>query len=220
MPKINMPKSSPSLDMTPMVDLAFLLVTFFMLTASVRVDEPVIVDMPATISEKILPKNTMMVTVDKDCRLFFNMDNGAIRIQALEEMGNIYKVTFTDKEKNVFAKLGSFGVPIKNLPAYLDMDDIARSKYKSQGIPVDTTANNEIGDWLRVGYNKAGGKYNTDRRKAKDNGAEYKGEPPRLSIKADGKTNYLCVQQVINVIKKKDLEPRINFITNLEDEPK
>ncbi|MFM1898639.1 MAG: hypothetical protein RL577_879, partial [Bacteroidota bacterium] len=34
MPKVKMPKSSPSLDMTPMVDLAFLLVTFFMLTSS------------------------------------------------------------------------------------------------------------------------------------------------------------------------------------------
>jgi len=46
MPKIKMPKSNPSLDMTPMVDLAFLLVTFFMLTASARVSEPVVVDTP------------------------------------------------------------------------------------------------------------------------------------------------------------------------------
>ncbi len=61
-------------------------------------------------------------------------------------------------------------------------------------------------------------KYNIDNRAAKDKGVEYKGEPPRLSIKADGKTNYIAVQQVINVIKKKKLEPRINFITNLEQE--
>jgi len=36
MPKIKMPRSSPSLDMTPMVDLAFLLLTFFILATSLN----------------------------------------------------------------------------------------------------------------------------------------------------------------------------------------
>lgn len=213
-----MPSASPSLDMTPMVDLAFLLVTFFMLTASVRVNEPVIVDMPSSISDKILPNNTVMVTVDKDGHAFFNMDNGAVRIKVLEKVGAQHNITFNDQEKKRFAAMGSFGVPIEQLKAYIKMDDAARAKVKSPGIPVDTSANNQLGEWIFYGYNEAGKQYNADNAKAKSNGVEYKGEKPRLAIKADGKTNYIAVQQVINVIKKKNLEPRLNLITNLEEE--
>jgi len=71
MPKIKMPKSSPSIDMTPMVDLAFLLVTFFMLAASFRSSEPVQVTTPTSVSDKIIPSNIIMVTLDKGGRVFF-----------------------------------------------------------------------------------------------------------------------------------------------------
>ena len=49
-------KGSPTLDMTPMVELAFLLVTFFMLTATSRVTEPVVVDTPSSTADKLLPE--------------------------------------------------------------------------------------------------------------------------------------------------------------------
>ena len=99
MPKIKIPKSNPSLDMTPMVDLAFLLVTFFMLTASSRVSEPVQVDTPFSTSEKLLPENAIMITIDAKGKAYYNINNYDVRIKTLEKMGEQYKTTFTDKEK-------------------------------------------------------------------------------------------------------------------------
>ncbi|HTA61994.1 MAG TPA: biopolymer transporter ExbD, partial [Bacteroidia bacterium] len=76
MSKVKVSKGgAPSLDMTPMVDLAFLLVTFFMLTASFRMAEPVVVDPPASHSDKTLPDNTILVSVDGIGRPFFGVSN-------------------------------------------------------------------------------------------------------------------------------------------------
>lgn len=101
MPKIKPAAHAPSIDMTPMVDLAFLLVTFFMLTASFRMAEPVIVDPPASHSDKMLPENTVMVTVDNIGRAFFGVGNAEAKINALAKMSELHKVTFTaDQVKN------------------------------------------------------------------------------------------------------------------------
>lgn len=214
MAKIKISKGNPALDMTPMVDLAFLLVTFFMLTASVRVSEPVIVDSPSSTSDKLLPDNVILITIDDKGRPFYNINNFEVRKKTLEKMGVQYKITFTDKEKERFGKMTSFGVPITQLKEYINMDDPQRLKYPSKGVPLDSL-HNELGDWIQFGRIEAARQAKTQKEKAESLGRPFKYEPLRFAIKADGQANYIAVKEVIKVFTDRDIY-RFNLITNLE----
>ncbi len=214
MSKIKMPKGNPSLDMTPMVDLAFLLVTFFMLTASVRVSEPVVVDAPSSTSDKLLPDNVILITVDEKGRPFYNINNYDVRVKTLEQMAAQYKLTFTDKEKERFGKMTSFGVPMAQLKQYINLEDAQREKVKSAGVPLDSL-HYELGDWIQFGRIEAAKQARTQKTKAESLGRQFKYEPLRFAIKADGQANYIAVKQVIKVFTDKDIY-RFNLITNLE----
>src|SRR5687768_10200036 len=117
MGKVKVHRTRPSLDMTPMVDLGFLLVTFFMLTATAATEEPVAVDMPSSVSEIKLPQTDILtISISKDGKVFFNLDGKYTRQSLLEKMGEHYGIQFNDNEKARFAVMSSsFGVPIQNL---------------------------------------------------------------------------------------------------------
>lgn len=220
MSKIKMPKSAPSLDMTPMVDLAFLLVTFFMLSASFRTSEPVQVDTPASHSDKILPENVILITVDPQGRAFFNMSGIEARKNTLDKMAAQYKTTFTAQQKERFALMSSFGVTVQDLPKYIDMADEERAKVKTAGIPLDST-NNQMKDWISFGRLEALKLAKEAQDEAKAKGRDFDKEKYllRYAIKADGKAPYISVKQVIQTFTDMEIY-RFNLITGLEQEAK
>lgn len=211
-----MTRSSPSLDMTPMVDLAFLLVTFFMLTATMRAPEPVIVDTPSSISEIILPKNTMLLTIDTAGRVFINYEGKDVRINALKRIMNKFPaVKFTEEEIEKFGSMQSFGVPVKDLPAYIEADADERKKMdeKTKGIPMDTLNNNdELSFW--VNFIRVEGFI--WQQQQKDQGKTV--EDMRIALKADGNAQYKKIDAVIAIFKKQDVY-QFNLITDLESDP-
>ena len=209
---------APSLDMTPMVDLAFLLVTFFMLTASFRMAEPVTVDPPSSIGQITLPDNHIMVTVDKDGRLFFGISNAAAKTAALRRMSDKYKVSFSEEQIKKFSGLPSIGVEVKDLPKYIDTPENQRSNFKPQkGIPLDSL-NNQLRDWISFGGAEAVKIYNEAKEKAKASNQEFKSEKPRYAIKCDSKTKYLFVKDIVKVFTDLKIY-QFNLITGLEANP-
>jgi biopolymer transport protein ExbD len=210
MSKIKMPKSAPSLDMTPMVDLAFLLVTFFILTANFRQNEAVVIKSPSSHSEKILPQNTMLVTVDTGGRVFFSLEGKEVRKSLLIAMGDKYKVKFSDAEVNRFLILPQFGVPMAQLPEYIRGGEKERAAIdkSSIGIPMDSV-NNQLGDWIAFGWNEKQIFQQTNNI-PKENWC-------RIAIKADGQTNYKAIKRVMDVFQDRNLNS-FNLITDLEKE--
>jgi len=68
------------IDMTPMVDVVMLLLTFFMLTASFRAPEAAEVTLPSSHSAFKLPESDVMtVSVAKDGKIFLSLDSQVLR---------------------------------------------------------------------------------------------------------------------------------------------
>ncbi len=217
MAEVSSSKGSPSLDMTPMVDLAFLLVTFFMLTATSRVSEPVVVDTPSSTADKLLPKNVVLISIDQAGKPFYNINNGDVRKKTLQKMAQQYKIEFTQQEIETFSGMTSIGVPMASLKKYINMEDADRVKAKSPGIPYDSL-HNELGDWIRFGQIEAARQAKAERERAETLGREFKYEPLRFAIKADAKTNYIAVKDIIKVFTDMEIYS-FNLITDLEEGP-
>jgi biopolymer transport protein ExbD len=215
MPKIKLPRNSPSIDMTPMVDLAFLLVTFFMLTTKFRPEEPVKVVIPFSVTTTKIPDNVMTLSIDSAGRVFFDMDGKDVRPQVLQSVMTKYKQPITTLDMSRFAVMGTFGVPVTQVKAYIEADDAQRKimSNASAGIPMDTLKNDELTDWVNAGVSFGLADYNE--KKAKNVNVK----PPHYAIKVDGRAKYKIVKQVIAICQKQGIQ-HFDLITSLKAMPK
>lgn len=202
MPKIKVKRKSTFIDMTAMSDVTVLLLTFFMLTSTFVQKEPVQVATPASVSEIKIPEiNILQILVDPQGKIFMSLDKQEDRVAVLEELSKEYNVNFTPEQVNKFKLINSFGVPIKQMPAFLDLptDDQDRL-LKDYGIPIDTTANpsNEFKAWVKA--------------------ARAQNPDLRIAIKADQATPYPNIKNIMTSLQ--DIrENRYNLITTLKSVP-
>ena len=200
MPKIKLPSKSPHIDMTPLVDLFSLLLTFFMLTATMKTSEPAPIDTPSSVSEKPSPDaNIMTVVLAKDNRVFFNVDNGKdtilhYRSEILKEMGKRYNITFTQTEVRQFEQYGtSMGVAMKDMKAFLAAKDPKVKSALEKGIPIDSV-DNQMAAWVLY--------------------ARQVNPAVQALIKGDADVEYPVVKKVLDILQDKNVS-RFSLVTNL-----
>lgn len=206
MGKVKMSKKSTSIDMTAMCDVAFLLLTFFILTATAKVPEPLPVDTPSSTVQTKLPETGLVtITVGKSNgqdRVFFGMKDRAIRSGALDYMAQKYKIDFTDTEKTQFSLVDEFGVPFQSLKQLLAMKAADRAKKGVQpGIPTDSIGdNNQLQDWIMA-----------VRQANIDNGGT---KELQFAIKGDAKEEYPQIKRVMDILQDQKINS-FNLVTGL-----
>jgi len=198
MPKVKVPRKSTTVDMTAMCDVAFLLLTFFMLTSNFVAKEPIVVAIPSSVAEiKIPERDIATVLIDKDGKVFFGLDTQQDRKELLSNLGKSFSVTpaFTETELNEFSKISMSGVPMEKMHAFLALKPEARdSKDAALGIPADSL-NNQFRSWMKI--------------------ARQINPKLRLAIKADQQTPYKVIKGVMFTLQDIN-ENRYNLITSLK----
>lgn len=194
-------RQSTSIDMTAMCDVSFLLLTFFILTATARQPDPLDISTPSsTVQFKVPDKDISIVSIGKG-KVFLEIVGQDVKKATLARMGAIYGQSFTEEEAKKFAVVSSFGVPMGNLKNFLAMNSEQRSKSGIQsGIPMDSTKNNELFNWIK---------------EARFATAELHGIDMRISIKGDAKEEYPSVRKVIDLLQKQKIN-KFSLITSSE----
>jgi len=200
MPRVKVARKSTAIDMTAMCDVAFLLLTFFILTAKPKVDDPSHATVPpSTYMIPVADANMITISVGQD-KAFFSVSEQDVRKEALTAMGTKYGASFNSAEQQRFAVTPIFGVPMSRLKSFLDTDPAQVKDFPQTGIPADTTNNNELYDWIKMS------------RQAE---IVLHSKILNVSIKADRAEEYPEINKVIAILGKQGLF-KFDLITSLK----
>lgn len=195
MPKVKIPRKSTSVDMTAMCDVAFLLLTFFILTTKFRPQEAVMIDIPSSTAQIPIPeKDIMMFQIAPDGRLFFGLDDQNTRLKLLERLDTTYQLALSPEQKDAFRLVESWGMDIRSLPEYLNLDHAARAAYNQPGLNIDTTGGqHQVEDLILF--------------------SRQENNNLRIAIKGDKTTEYRHFDKLIQALQNRKVN-KFNLITS------
>lgn len=190
-------RHGPSLDMTAMCDVAFLLLTFFIMASSFKSEETVSIETPSSISEELIPETDVcMVTIDPDGKYYFGIADATQRDDFAKALSDKYDLGLTNQEIMNFTSLAEVGVPMKALKGYVGLDEVQRMGMTLEGIPLDST-DNELVDWVKT----------------------YGETFPRskIAVRGDGTTKYPALKNLFDEFGYAKLN-KFQLITKLENQ--
>lgn len=195
-PKI--PRKSTNIDMTAMCDVAFLLLSFFILTTKFKPSEAIAVTPPSSVAAKVAPeKDFVMVTIDKNGKVFLSMDDKNKKEFIANTLNNTKNLNLNVK---AFEDAEFFGTSFSQLPAFLNLPPEQRKGDALPGIPCKDSTNNELIEWMTL---------------VRD---VYAGQKINLLVKGDNASKYPAFKNVMTAFKKNDLL-KFQMITNPESVP-
>ena len=206
MPSVKIPRKSTDTDMTPFVDIAFLILSFFIMATKFKPEEPVKVQTPHSVSSQILEENNaLLITIDPENKVFVNLstpkDRTGTKLNTVIEGINTSRgLNLTAKQKQNFRNAPISWVPFNSLGGYLDLSGEEQERFKAPGIPVLDTLNNELVWWV------------AEVKKA------FAGEKLLYMVKGDNNSKYPTFEAVINALRRNE-EFKYNLITSREEAP-
>ena len=195
MPKVKIPRKSTSVDMTAMCDVAFLLLTFFILTTKFKPQEAVTIDIPSSTAQIPIPdKDIMMFQIAPDGRMFFGLDDQNTRLKLLERLSTTYELSLSQDQKDAFRLLETWGMDIRSLPEFLEMDPTERATYNQPGFNIDTTGGqHQVEDLILF--------------------SRQENNNLRIAIKGDKTTEYRHFDKLIQALQNRKVN-KFNLITS------
>ncbi len=178
-------RHGPAMDMTAMCDVAFLLLTFFIMTTQFKSQETVAITTPSSVSKFIAEEsNISTISIDNSGHYYFGITDSKERASFINTFNTKFNLGLSTKDQQEYTKIAEVGVTKDGLKQYLGLSSGDREKVKITGIPCDST-NSELIDWVKtyMEVNPAGS----------------------LAIRGDVKTNYPSVKILFDELGKNKL---------------
>ena len=204
MPKVKLPRKSTIVDMTAMCDVAFLLLSFFILATKQKPPEVLSVTPPNSISSKAAPDKSILITMTKDGRAFLTLGDDTKKADIIENINLTKGLNLSPAEITKLKKQEFIGLPFNMIKGALALATPLDAG-KMPGIPIKDSTNNEMVDWLRSVTNVYAGE---DQGKLQE----------MLLVKGDNEALYPVFKNIKAAFKKNQIF-KFRIVTNGEAVP-